>query len=127
MEKWITFGSGIFMTLVLSATMIGFGRLFQKNPPQEINSLYGYRTAQSMKNRETWDFAHHYIGRLWWRIGWWMLAVSTVLHHLLLFVPWMEAVTILLMFLQMIVLILPIFPTEKALKKHFDSFGQRIL
>ena len=45
MEKWITFGSGIFMTLVLSATMIGFGRLFQKNPPQEINSLYGYRTA----------------------------------------------------------------------------------
>lgn len=65
MEKWITFGSGIFMTLVLSATMIGFGRLFQKNPPQEINSLYGYRTARSMKNRETWDFAHHYIGRLW--------------------------------------------------------------
>ena len=45
------------MDLLLPGVMIGFGREFMKNPPKEINPGYGYRTAMSSKNQDTWDFA----------------------------------------------------------------------
>ncbi len=32
-------------------------------PPKEINGLYGYRTAASMKSKECWTFAQHYSAR----------------------------------------------------------------
>lgn len=34
-------------------TMVGFGRLFMAKAPKNINMLFGYRTAMSMKNRDT--------------------------------------------------------------------------
>lgn len=53
------------MTLWMPLTMIGFGRYFQKKAPKEINAAFGYRTKRSMKNRDTWTFAHNYFGKLW--------------------------------------------------------------
>ena len=32
-------------------------------PPKKINSLYGYRTAASMKSQERWDFAQKYVAK----------------------------------------------------------------
>ena len=32
-------------------------------PPKEINGLYGYRTANSMKSQERWTFAQIYSAR----------------------------------------------------------------
>ena len=52
-------------SLVIPIIMIGFGFLFGKRPPKEINYLCGYRTRMSMKNIDTWVFAHRYCGRLW--------------------------------------------------------------
>lgn len=123
-EQWIVYISGIVTTLLLCGTMILFGWIFQNRPPKDINSLYGYRTAQSMKTPETWEFAHQYCGRLWWRLGWISLAASAALHVLFLFVSWMEIGVCVLMFLQIIPLVWAIFPTEKALKKKFDQFGR---
>ena len=123
-EQWIVYISGIVTTLLLCGTMILFGWIFQNRPPQDINSLYGYRTARSMKTPETWEFAHQYCGRLWWRLGWISLAASAALHVLFLFVSWMEIGVCVLMFLQIIPLVWAIFPTEKALKKKFDQFGR---
>ena len=51
MEEKILFWSTLCYTFLLSGTMIGFGFLFQKRPPKNINGLYGYRTAMSMKTR----------------------------------------------------------------------------
>ena len=48
----------LIMDLLTPAIMIGFGRGFMKHPPKTINMVYGYRTSMSMKNKETWDFAH---------------------------------------------------------------------
>lgn len=56
--------------LIIPVLMIVIGRLMWKRPPQRINSLIGYRTSRSMKNMDTWLFAHHYSGKLWWRTGW---------------------------------------------------------
>lgn len=115
------------MNLLVPVTMIGFGRVFLKKPPKEINSIYGYRTSRSMKNKDTWKFAHQYFGKLWYRCGLILLAPSIAA---MLFVIGQEEDTVgtaggILCFLQLLPLIGTIFPTEIALKKTFDQNGNR--
>ena len=43
----------LVMDLLIPVTMVFIGKRFQKKPPKEINGIYGYRTAMSMKNKET--------------------------------------------------------------------------
>lgn len=54
MEEKIAFWSTLCYTFLITGMMIGFGLLFQKRPPKNINNLYGYRTRMSMKNEKTW-------------------------------------------------------------------------
>jgi len=42
---------------MIPVIMIGVGYMMYKHPPKSINAIYGYRTARSMKNDETWKFA----------------------------------------------------------------------
>ena len=94
-------GFWIFMcitVLLIPFLMISFGGLFSRSAPKEINSAFGYRTSMSMKNEDTWKFADP-VGNM----------------------------GLIITFLQLIPLILPIFFTEKALRKHFDRSGNRIL
>ena len=73
-----------------------------------------------MKNHETWAFAHKYLGRLWLIIGIIMLPLS-VIPMLLLSGDETNAVWItgvIIVVLQMILLIVPIFATENALKRN---------
>ena len=63
-------------SLLIPLVMLFFGRRFLTKPPKSINSLYGYRTARSMKNQQTWDFAHRVCGKLWPRAGAVMLPLS---------------------------------------------------
>ena len=58
----------LIMDLLLPFTMIGFGRYFMKKAPKEINSVFGYRTSMSMKNKDTWEFAHKYCGKVLQRV-----------------------------------------------------------
>ena len=122
-------GFWIFMTataLLIPATMLFFGSRFLKDPPKR-NAAFGYKTAMSGKNDDTWDFAHRYIGRLWRRWGFVMLMTS--LAAMLLFLNKdMEAVGyagLVLVFAEMVPLIGAIFPTERALRDTFDRFGHR--
>lgn len=74
-------GFWVFMTgcnLILPVLMVVIGKVFVKNPPRKINWVYGYRTHRSMKNQDTWNFAHLYCGKLWWKAGWVMLPLSVV-------------------------------------------------
>lgn len=123
-------GFWIFMVicvLLIPLTMILFGRLFLTRAPRDINFLFGYRTEMSMKNRDTWEFAHRYCGKLWLRIGLALLPLSVV--PMLLVMGKSEDIvgTVggVITFLQLIPLIAPIFPTERALRKNFDNYGKR--
>ena len=74
-------GFWVFMTgcnLILPILMVAIGKVFVKNPPRKVNRVYGYRTHRSMKNQDTWNFAHLYCGKLWWKAGWVMLPLSIV-------------------------------------------------
>ena len=103
------------------------GRCVTPKAPKSINSLYGYRTARSMKNQQTWDFAHRVCGKLWSRAGAVMLPLS-----LLAMLPalgrgteetgmWCIPVT----GVQLAVLVGSMFPVERALKENFDQFGRK--
>lgn len=111
--------------LLIPVVMIGFGRVFLKYPPKEINGIYGYRTAMSMKNKMTWEFAHKYCGKLWYICGLALLPV-TIAAMLLVLGKGENAVgTVggILCVIQMIPMIGSIFPTERALRKRFDKQG----
>lgn len=113
--------------LLIPAIMLLVGRSMWKHCPKRINGFYGYRTKRSMKNPDTWEFAHSYCGRLWWRIGIIMMPLSG-----LTFLPFYHSnektITIfglLVMMVQCVILIVSIFPTERALKKTFNEDGTR--
>lgn len=116
------------MCLLVPALMLYFGWRFLNKPPKNINSIYGYRTSRSMKNQQTWDFAHQVCGKLWFRVGAVMLPLS-----LLAMLPALgrdvEAVgtwCIPVVGVQLVVMVATIFPVEKALKRKFDKYGRRI-
>ncbi len=113
--------------LLIPIIMIIAGRIMWKHCPKNINLVLGYRTTRSMKNMDTWRFAHDYCGRLWWKIGLIMLVPSALIH-----IPFYHSnenmvgiIGIILMTIQFIVLIASIFPTESALKKAFFDDGTR--
>ncbi len=115
------------MDLLIPAVMICFGRRFLRRPPEDINAVYGYRTSMSMKNRDTWRFAHEYCGRLWLRVG---IAAAPVSVIPLLCVLGRDTDTVgitcvAVCGVQIAVMLLTIVPTERALRKNFDQFGRR--
>ena len=80
-----------------------------------------------MKNMDTWRFAHEYCGRLWWKIGLFMIVPSALIH-----IPFYRGdkktigtVSLVLVTIQIVIVIASIFPTEAALKKTFHSDGTR--
>ena len=123
-------GFWIFMlctVLLVPLIMLFFGLYFKNKSPKEINSLFGYRTTMSMKNKDTWEFAHHYCGRLWLVLGMIMLPLSVI--PMLFFINQdIDVVGIaggIIEGIQVVVLLISIYPTEKALKKTFDENGNR--
>lgn len=115
------------MVLLTPAVVLLFGRRFQTKPPKTINSLYGYRTTRSMKNQDTWDFAHRTCGRMWFKLGLALLPVS--LLAMLTVLGWgttlVGTACFVVVMIQMAVLVGSLFPVERALKKTFDDFGRK--
>lgn len=117
----------LIMDLLIPLIMIGFGRYFMKKAPKEINDVFGYRTTMSMKNKDTWEFAHKYCGKLWYVFGL-VLLMLTVIAMLLLLgkdIDIVGNVGGVICGIQMIPLLGSIYPTEKALRKTFDKNGNR--
>ena len=111
------------MNLIIPLSMIFLGKYFSKRAPGQINMLFGYRTARSMKNQDTWQFAHHYFGKLWFKMGLWLLVltVAAMLPGLGKDADAVGKLGGLLCLAQIPVMLYAIFPTERALKKTFDK------
>lgn len=116
----------LFMAILCPVILIIMGLLFRKSGPKKINSIYGFRTAMSMKNRDTWEFAHRYCGRLSLYIGLIMLIPSVVpMLFVIGDIKLSGIIGILICFIDMIPLFVIIVLTEKALQKTFDKDGNR--
>lgn len=117
----------LVMDLLIPGTMIWIGNQFISKPPQKINSIFGYRTTMSMKNKDTWQFAHHYCGKIWLRLGWILLPLSVV-PMLAVFGKDVGTVGIvggIICAVQAVFLIGSILPVEIALNRTFDKSGNR--
>ena len=117
----------LLMDLIIPLTMIGFGRYFIKNTSKEINALFGYRTCMSMKNKDTWEFAHKYCGKIWYACGLIILPI-TVIFMLLVIGKSNDYVGTaggIICGIQLIPLIGSVFPTEITLKRIFDHNRKR--
>lgn len=115
----------LIVMLIMPAIMVGFGLLWKKHSPKTINMLYGYRTTRSMKNQETWNFAHKYIGAIWLYVG---LIVGLVSITLMVIFrnqgkDVLGQIIMGITIAQLICLCAPIVQTEIALKKRFDENG----
>ncbi|MBS7528849.1 SdpI family protein [Fusibacter paucivorans] len=118
----------ISMLMMVPITMLVFGKIFMKRPPKKINAFYGYRSSRSMKNQETWIYAHNYCGLLWTKLGW-IVLIGTISPMIIIIGKSNEIIGKvggLIVIIQLFILTGSIFPVEKALKRNFDKDGRRI-
>ena len=117
----------LLINLLLPFTMIGFGKHFMVKPPAEINKYFGYRTALSMKNKDAWDFAHKYFGKIWYIAGFATLPIAVIpmLFVIGKDVNCIATVCLIVCVVMAIPLVGSIPLTEKALRKNFDKNGVR--
>lgn len=81
----------------------------------------------SMKNKDTWNFAHKYCGKLWLILGLILLPLTFIVMRLVTEQP-THIVAIVggaVCALQLIIMVCSVIPTEMAIKKIFDSYGFR--
>ena len=113
--------------LLIPLIVIICGIMMQKRCPKNINHIFGYRTSRSMKNMDTWKFAHEYCGRLWWRLG-----IILIVPSVLVLIPFYASsddvigvVGTVIALVQCALLFIPILQTESALKRTFNNDGAR--
>lgn len=106
--------------------MWGIGIWFEKKPPAGINAVTGYRTKRSMKSQEAWDFAQRYMGRIWKKAGIVLEIVSVVVSVAMygMSEDGIGYTSVVLIHVQLAILLISIYPVEKALKKNFDDNGK---
>lgn len=118
------------MNLLTPLVMIIFGYIYSKKPPQKPKSKFaysGYRTPMSMKNEETWEYANRFFGKLWFRFG---IAVGLISIIVLFFFIGKDKDTVgfagmIICYVQLVAILLPVIPTELALRRRFDKNGNR--
>ena len=119
----------LVMNLLTPLVMIIYGRVFEKKPPKIARSkfAFGYRTVMSMKNEETWEYAHRFFGKLWFRFG---IAVGLISIIVLFFFIGKDKDTVgfagmIICYVQLVAMLLPVIPTELAIRRRFDKYGNR--
>lgn len=119
MGFWFHFISNLFIPLI----MLVVGTLLFIFPPKKINNFIGYRTTRSMQSLEAWMFAQKHSGLIMAIVGLIMLIVTIVIY-----IPYYEAkettistLALIFTFVQLIVIMGSVMPTEIALKKKFDN------
>ncbi len=111
---------------LIPVLMIAIGLIWRTRPPTNINWTYGYRTEWSMKSNDTWDFAHKYFATLSLRIGIPLLIATAALwtRGRNQGVPALTRLTVAILILQLVCLVLPLWPVEVALRRRFDASGK---
>ena len=126
MNFWIFM---LVMNLLTPLVMLIYGRVFEKKPPKIARSkfAFGYRTVMSMRNEETWEYAHRFFGKLWFRFG---IAVGLISIIVLFFFIGKDKDTVgfvgmIIDYVQLAAMLLPVIPTEISLRRRFDKYGNR--
>ncbi|HRP90901.1 MAG TPA: SdpI family protein [Edaphocola sp.] len=114
--------NNIFENPLMNITIYGglilmvVGLIMFKFPPKNINSFYGYRTTNSMKNQKRWDFAQKYSAKEMIKLGIVLMMTTTIG-----FITNFENLTNMFIGLGLMILtiIILIFRVENAIKIKF--------
>lgn len=125
-------GFWIFMLVVdllIPFSLMILGMIYIYRPPKKINQYSGYRTAMSMKNLDTWIFAHRKFGKILVPVGSILFIVAIGISVLLFN---LELINISIfggveVFFQFIAMVISAILVEKSLRKNFDENGNRLL
>lgn len=77
----------------------------------------------SMKNDETWEFAHMHHAKIWRWVGLVWLIISTIM--IFLFKDNYENTLEITMLIGLAIMFLSLIPTEIILRKKFDKNGKQ--
>lgn len=115
------------VSLLVPLSMTGLGMIWRTHPPKEIDGLSGYRTAMSVKSQETWIFANKYAANIWFFAGLTLTAVTILAMLLLRHLSSVRLgnAVLVIVFIQLMVMLLTLLPTEIALHRRFDRDGRR--
>ncbi len=124
MDIWYKY---LATNVAIALIMLISGKIFSNRAPKNINTFIGYRTTMSMKNRDTWEFAHKTSGKLLWKCGWICLLAVVAVMFFLRGRPeeTLTKVGLILCCAQIIPFIGISVHTENALRKAFDEDGNR--
>lgn len=109
--------------VIIPILMVVFGILFEKKPPKKINDYYGYRTVRSMRNMDTWVYAHRYAGNLYKRVFIVVLILSIIISVFMInFNSNIQIIVdLILLLVQTIILVGCIPIVERELKRRFGD------
>jgi hypothetical protein len=104
----------LWFHLLLGPLLLAGALYFRANPPADMNSAYGYRTASSFQSQEVWDEAQRFSANLML-----VAAVATLLFEVVVSLtmkPRHSLMATALFMVLAVVLVLPL--TERHLKQH---------
>ena len=114
-----------FTVFLIPGIMVFFGRLMADHPPKTINGAYGFRTAMSMINQDTWDYAQAACAKRWRRWGRVLAFITLVLLIVALRRPAFADVLGYYTAFETAFLLASVAATEIDLRRTFDEKGQR--
>ena len=114
-----------FALLLTPGIMIISGRLMADHPPKTINGAYGYRTAMSMMNQDTWDYAQAACAERWRKWGRILALITLAVLIYALRRPGGEDFMGYYTAFEVAFLLASVAATEIDLRRTFDAKGQR--
>ena len=106
------------ITIIVGLIFFLAGFMMYKFPPKKINYLYGYRTVQSMKSQERWEFAQKYSAKEMMKLGL-LLAAFCLLAEISNFDN--DVNLIIGLSLMILIVVILFVRVEKAIKARFDD------
>ena len=114
-----------FAVLLIPGIMVFFGRIMMDHLPKTINAAYGYRTAMSMINQDTWDYAQAACAKRWRRWGRVLALITLVVLIVALRRPTSLDVLGIYTAFETAFLLASVAATEMDLRRTFDREGRR--
>lgn len=113
------FSNDLFLiSTTVGAISIVTGFILLKYPPKNINFLYGYRTKNSMKSKEIWDFAQTYSAKLMIKGGFFFIVLGIISQFFGLSQSTNISIGMGTLLLGCVLLIVM---TEKKIKQKFEA------
>lgn len=108
----------LLVPLLCGPIFIVAGLMMHFFPPRKINSLYGYRTPNSMENQKRWEFAQKYAAKELIKLGA-ILSVASALGFW--FEPGEDASIYFGLGLMILIIVILFVRVEKAIKNRFSE------